>query len=122
MENAASILTTLMGMLTQVKLYHWATMKYSHHKALDELHAALSALVDRFVEAYIGKFKLQPLPKLSVTTAVDTEAVKIEKYLESARDDLQKMYKSFAKASELQNIIDEMMASLDQAIYLCRLS
>jgi DNA-binding ferritin-like protein len=118
-----TILKTLMGALMQIKLYHWATMKYSHHKALDTLHSDMQEHVDKFVEVYMGRFKRQPLGKFTVTTSADTDAApaKIEKYLESTRDDIAKMHKSFTKTTELQTILDDMMSSIDQAIYLCRL-
>ena len=47
-----------LGLLGQIKLFHWTTRKYSSHKALDELHKNLGEDIDKFIEVYIGKNNL----------------------------------------------------------------
>ena len=117
-----AILETFMTMLHQVKLYHWATMEYGVHKALDELHGSLSGHVDKFVEVYIGRFKKQPLPAaLSVSVKVQADVQKLEKYLENLRDTLRAVGKTVAKESQLLNILDEMLGDVDQTLYLIHL-
>jgi hypothetical protein len=118
----ATIMEKFLGMLGQIKVYHWATSSYSKHKALDELHGSLSDLVDKFVEVYIGKFKKQPLKVFKISMDAHSDTTKLDKYLETERETLRKMHGQFGKTSELQNILDEMMAAFDQAIYLCYLS
>jgi len=97
-------------------------MKYNVHKALNKLHENMSDHVDMFVESYIARYKKQPLKKWTITTKADTEVEKIVSWLEEHRDTLDKMQKPFAKATELQNIIQDMLADFDTAIYLCKLS
>lgn len=117
------ILEFLMGMLTQVKLFHWATMSYAKHVALDKLHGSLSEKVDAFVECYIGRFKRQPLKGITIAPGkANTDTAKLDRFLEATRDAMQGMMDGFEKAPELQNIIQDMMADVDQAIYLCKLS
>jgi DNA-binding ferritin-like protein len=117
-----SLLETFFTMLHQVKLYHWATMDYGIHKALDDLHESLSGHVDKFVEVYIGRFKKQPLPaSLSVSVKVQADVQKLEKYLESLRDTLRAVGKTVAKESQLLNILDEMLGDVDQTLYLIHL-
>ena len=118
----ATIMEKFLGMLGQIKVYHWSTVSYSKHKALDELHGSLSDLVDKFVEVYIGKFKKQPLKVFKISMDAHSDTTKLDKYLETERETLRKMHGQFGKTSELQNILDEMMAAFDQAIYLCYLS
>ena len=110
-------------LLHQVKLYHWATMSYSLHKALDDLHGSLSALTDKLVESYIGKFHRQPLKKfeLSISVTSDAAVSKVQKFLESANSTLTQMQRD-VKCSELQNIIDELKGEIDNTLYLSRLS
>lgn len=111
--------TSLLG---QVKLFHWSTMSYVKHKALDELHSSLSGKVDLLIEAYIGRMKLQPLKIFTVETKSTTDTTKMEKYLEAERDKLVTMAKKWsAKCPELQNILDEMVADINRALYLSRL-
>lgn len=116
------ILTYFMSLLSQIKLFHWSTMSYAKHKALDELHTSLSDKIDLFVEAYIGKYKKQPLKVFEVNTTATTNTDNIENYLDANRDLIDSLQKGFNKVSELQNILQEIMAELDKTIYLCRLS
>lgn len=110
--------TSLLG---QIKLFHWATMKYSKHKALDELHEKMSEKVDLFVESFIGRHKKQPLPDFTITTVASSDTKNIEKYLETKQGELDAMCKKLNKTPEFQNIIQDMMSLIDTAVYLCNL-
>jgi DNA-binding ferritin-like protein len=118
------IIQFFMSLLGQIKLYHWSTMSYSKHKALDELHASLSDKVDSFIESYIGKYNKQPLKVFTIKTSANTNTKGniIEKYLESNRDAILIIYNKMNSAIELQNILQDIMGHLDTAIYLCRLT
>lgn len=59
--DEASVIRHVFFTLSQVKLYHWSTMSFAKHKALDDLHGSLSDKFDHLVECYIGRFKKQPL-------------------------------------------------------------
>jgi DNA-binding ferritin-like protein len=116
------ILTLFMSLVGQVKLFHWATKSYVHHKALDELHASLSDQIDRFVETYSGKMNVQPFKKFHVATKSSSDASKAIKYLEDERSKIGKLHEKLADEPELSNILEEMMADLSKAVYLMRLS
>jgi DNA-binding ferritin-like protein len=117
-----TLLETFFTMLSQVKLYHWATMEYGVHKALDELHSTLSENVDSFVEIFIGRYKKQPLPaSLTVKTKIQADVQKLDKYLESLHDQLIGIGKSVGKETQLLNILDEMIGAVDRTQYLIRL-
>jgi len=114
-----------MGLLTQIKLYHWATMSYAKHKALDELHGTLSDKVDDFVECYIGKFRKQPLKKFVIKAEATTDmndAKTIEKFLDVEHSKIVEIQKVLKSSTELVNIIDEMLSAIDKAQYLCKLT
>lgn len=111
-----------MCILSQIKLYHWATMSYAKHKALDDLHGALSDKVDLLVESYIGRFKKQPLKKFTIETKANTNTEHIEKYLEDIHGEITKMNAKFSKCIEIQNILQDILAEIDRGLYLCRLS
>ena len=110
-----------LGLLGQIKLFHWSTMNYAQHKALDELHSSLSDHVDKFVEVYIGKFDKQPLKVFKIKMEATSDSKKLMKFLEDEREIIRKMHGQLTKSSELQNILDEMMADISTAIYLCNL-
>jgi len=85
----------------------------------------LSSLVDKFVESFIGRFKKQPLKIFVIENTATSDAVtsKVEHYLESERDKLTAMRKTFDKtAPELQSIIDDMSVEINNTLYLLKLS
>ena len=110
-----------LGLLGQIKLFHWSVMKYSLHIALDKLHSQLSDNIDKFVEVYIGKFNKQPLNKFTINMSATSDCDNIIAYLEIQREKLIKIRTSLNKSYELQNIIDEMLGNIDQCIYLSKL-
>jgi len=119
--EAKDIIQFFTSILGQVKLYHWTTTKYSKHIALDKLHEELSEKVDLFIEAFVGKYKLQPFSNFTITNVSTSDTKNIEKFLESKRSELDSLYKKFNKAQEFQNIIQDMMSLIDRALYLCNL-
>lgn len=121
MAEEKTVIEYFIGLLGQVKVFHWATTSLAVHKALDELHASLSDSIDTLVEAYIGRTKKQPLRKFVIATSSTTDASKVEKYLETESDKLLKMSAEWTKYPELQNILQEMIASVNKALYVCRL-
>lgn len=119
--DEAKVMEYFLSLLGQVKTYHWSTMSYAVHKALDDLHEELSELVDDFVEVYIGRFKKQPVKPATLSFKVHTDTSKFIKYLEDERETLRKMHQSFSKNTELQTILDDMMKAINKTLYLCHL-
>jgi hypothetical protein len=111
-----------LGLLGQIKVFHWGTMEYGKHKALDELHSSLSGHVDKFIEVFMGHYKKQPIKNFKINMTAHSDLSKLEKFLETERENIRKLKGLFKSVSELQNIIDEMLATFNQSIYLCRLS
>jgi DNA-binding ferritin-like protein len=111
-----------LGLLAQIKLFHWSVKSYSAHVALDKLHSALSDNIDKFIESYIGKYKLQPIQPFNITITATSNCQNIIEYLQSQCDNIKKIRTGVNKATELQNIIDEMLSNIDQSIYLLNLN
>lgn len=122
--NEHEIIQYFLGLLSQVKLFHWATMSYSKHIALDSLHGALSDKVDSFVECYLGKYKKQPLKSFTIQTKAVSDTSSMDKFLDATCDQLSAIHKALEKekAPELNNILEEMMSEIDKTVYLCKLS
>ena len=108
------------NILNQIKLYHWATLSYAAHKALDDLHTILSQHFDTLIEAYLGNHNLQPLPQFTVHTKSNTDVSNITKFIQHSHKYLSKIHKKI-KQSEMQNIIDEMLTALNKTSYLLKL-
>jgi DNA-binding ferritin-like protein len=106
-------------MVVVVKLHHWRTHSYSVHKATDNLHESLSEQVDSFVEKLLGsKHTRANLTQLRMRSFNTLPALKhrIEYY---------KQYLKHMPASlgtDLLNIRDELLGSLNQFSYMLTLS
>lgn len=123
--NDAEIFGSFLSLMAQIKMFHWSTLSYAKHKALDDLHEVLSEKIDFFVEAWIGRGKKQPITHLSVPLGivVGDATAKPEKYVAEQRERIAVMSaKTFAKAPELQNILEEMLAEMDKSLYLMNLA
>lgn len=112
-----------LSLLGQVKIYHWTTMSFTSHKALDELHENLSDNIDKIMEIYIGKFNRQPIDVFNLTMKANSNVATLITFLETERENLRGMRnKNFKNCSEIQNLIDNMLGDISRTIYLCRLS
>jgi DNA-binding ferritin-like protein len=109
-------------MRDQVKLYHWQTRSYSRHKATDEVLERLDTNIDKFVEVYMGKYG-RPIMKGKMTTTIvqnlsETQATHfIKRCIEELLGEVVNGLDA-AKDSDLINIRDEMLADLNQLLYL----
>jgi hypothetical protein len=116
--SGGDIVTHLLTIRNQVKLYHWQTKSFARHTATDNLTAALDTAIDSFVESYMGRYGR---PKVSGSiklhnfseSAAKTFVAKQTKYLTS---ELPKKIKS--TDSDLLNIRDEILAELTKVSYL----
>lgn len=112
------IVATLTEMLHAVKLHHWRTHDYSVHKATDNLHEALSEQVDSFVEKLLGsKNTRSNLTDLHMRAYNTLPALK-------RRVEYYKRYLRGMPASlgtDLLNIRDELLGSLNQFSYMLSL-
>ena len=110
-----------MTLRDQVKLYHWETLSFPRHKATDELVTNLDTNIDKFVEVYIGKYGR---PKFSTSSSIklrnfhDKEATTLLKqYIKWLSTSLPKSLNKSAD-TDLLNIRDEILADLNQTLYL----
>ncbi len=110
-----------LGVLGQIKVFHWATIEYSKHKALDDLHDSMSKLVDKIVETYIAHYKKQPIKVFKISMSAHSDVSTINKFLETEREAIRKLQVQFKSVSEIQSIIDDMLMAFNQSIYLCNL-
>lgn len=120
--SGGDIVSHLLTIRNQVKLYHWQTKQFARHKATDDLTAALDTAIDSFVESYMGRYGR---PKVSggiklhnFSESVAKKFVAKEtKYLET--DLPRKIGKG---DSDLLNIRDEILAELTKVSYLFTLA
>jgi hypothetical protein len=105
----------------QIKLYHWQTRMYSRHVATDNVLEKLDKSIDQYVEVYIGKYGRPRVTGKNASIVIQnlTEAGAVRlvnaaiKYLQGP---LTKTLKP--TDTDLMNIRDEMIADLNQLLYL----
>jgi hypothetical protein len=107
---------------TQLKLYHWQTRNYARHVATDKVLGELLEHIDKYVEVYIGKYGRERLTKEQATTVVQnmTEAG-IVKFVRAAVRHMEGPLVRGLKAaddSDLFSLRDDMVAELNQLLYL----
>ena len=108
-------------MRNQIKLFHWQTKQYSRHKATDSVVDALDSSIDKYVEVYMGKYGRM---KLNTTTSnfhvKNLSESSILKFIKQCilylNNDL--VIKLKNTDTDLLNIRDEMLAELNQLLYL----
>ena len=120
--TGGDIVTVLLTIRNQVKLYHWQTKSYADHKATDDLTAALDLAIDTFVEVYMGKYgrprvtKAMKLHNFSANMAREF-VTKQTVYL------LNVLPRKLKKTdTDLLNIRDEILAELNKIRYLFTLA
>ena len=105
-----------MHFLMNLKIYHWKTTSYARHKASDDCHTKIQALVDQFVEVALGKhprnFLLGHLGSCHFVQLTDKSAVG---FVSNFRNMLLQLN---IQDPDLLNIRDEMVAELNQCLYL----
>lgn len=116
--SGGDIVSAMLTIRNQIKLYHWQTKKFADHKATDDLTAALDTAIDSFVEVYMGKYGR---PKV-------TKAIKLHNFSANmAREFVSKQTVYLMNVlprrlkkndTDLLNIRDEILAELNKTRYL----
>lgn len=115
------LIAYFVGLLGQIKVFHWATTEYNKHQALDNLYSAMNTIVDKLIESYIGRYKKQPLKTYKISTEAHTDMTKLDTFLETECENIRKLLQHFKGVSEIQSLIDDMLIAFNQTIYLCNL-
>jgi hypothetical protein len=99
-------------------LWHLQTDSYAMHKALNAYYDGILELADSFLESAQGLFgRMKGGYRAEVADYKNAEQVK--DHLTELRETLGQHSTNFP--NELQNVIDEMMALIDQTLYLLTL-
>jgi len=121
------IIYFFLQMLNAIKLFHWKTTDYATHKATDQLYADLNLKIDQFVEVLLGKNSRShilnitslKLPSFKNNTELKKEVDHYKTQLMNltSSPQINKPYNS-----DLINIRDEILALLNQFLYLLTLN
>jgi len=103
-----------------IKQYHWSTTFYSRHKASDNILEKLDSNIDKFIEVFIGRYNVKPIVSLiNLNKKFFTDEGNM-KLLVEARLYLEALNKIITDI-DLLTIRDEMVADINQTIYLYNL-
>lgn len=117
-KSGGDIVTHLLTIRNQIKLYHWQTKQFARHTATDALTTALDLNIDAFVESYMGRYgrptvsgsiKLHNFSEAAARSFVAQQTT----YLTTV---LPKKIKS--TDTDLLNLRDEILAELTKVLYL----
>jgi len=124
-REKSHIVRVMLEMLNTVKLYHWKTRSYSQHKATDELYERLNENIDKFVEVLLGKSssRINMIEKniyLKDYSETSDFKQKIYEFREFLKD--LSIYFNDRNDSDLLSIRDDILADINQFLYLMTLS
>jgi hypothetical protein len=117
-------LSPFLTVLNQIKVFHWQTSSFSEHKALDSTYDSLSELIDEFIETYMGIYGRPFSPNGSFTFSVDNyEGNNLTSFIDEASSYLKNFNSDpqINNNTDLLNIRDEMLGSLNKLKYLITL-
>jgi DNA-binding ferritin-like protein len=121
-----NLITNLLTLHNQLKVYHWQTRSFAAHRAFGKAYDAMTLLIDQFVEVYQGKNGLvKAQNNFTITLRNLNGNDDANKFIESFLDYLMgPLVNSLdtAKDTDLMNIRDEMSAELNKLKYLLTLS
>jgi DNA-binding ferritin-like protein len=118
------ITVVFLEMLMMIKLFHWKTHSYATHKATDQLYDSLNDNMDKFIEVLLGKTgtridlmnnKTISLIDLNSQESLKSKIMSLKNYFVSL--DNNKALSTMSN-SDLFNIRDEILADLNQFLYL----
>jgi DNA-binding ferritin-like protein len=119
--HKTEMVRTFMEMLNVVKLYHWKTHSFPEHKNTDHLYDQLNENIDKFVEVLLGKDesrimkwdKHMQIPQYDDKASFKSRIYDYREFLKGLSDILDPRMDS-----DLLNIRDEILADINQFLYL----
>jgi hypothetical protein len=116
MAGVGRFISVLMHSRTQAHVYHLDTKSFALHKALEAYYTAIVPLLDRYAEAYKGKYGA--INRMTPMLKVDRNPKNAVAYLKSLMDMIEKM--KLPKDAPLRNIQDEITGLIAATLYMSR--
>ena len=101
----------------QIRVFHWAILGFSEHKALGELYDAVSDSTDEIVETLIGVEDKAPSFAVEIKLS-DYSPGAAEKYVQAFADELASWS---GLPSDILNMRDDLLGKVHHALYMLRL-
>lgn len=105
----------------QLRIFHWQSETYAQHKAFGEAYEKLGELVDEFIEVFMGKYG-KVRAKVTYNIELDNLSENYLDYINDYIEFLNKLTEDISdQDTDLLNIRDEMLATLNKLKYLLTL-
>jgi DNA-binding ferritin-like protein len=117
-----SIISPLIRFQEQLRIFHWQTKSYAEHKAFGSAYNALGDLFDKLVEVYSGKYGV-PKAKIRYDIVLENydESINVTSYLDNFISYTEQLKEQLSDAADILNILDEIVAEVNQLKYLLTL-
>jgi hypothetical protein len=112
------------GMQQQFRMLHWQTKSYAKHNAYGGIYESLDGYIDEFIEIYMGKYGRVNFESGEGTiTLKNTESLDLNSFIKENISWLKGLTQKLnpENDSDLLNIRDEVMGSLNKLRYLLTL-
>jgi DNA-binding ferritin-like protein len=111
-HEVAEFVAHLLHSSTVTHFMHWSTNNNAKHEALGRYYAKIIKLVDRFAEAYMGKY--DQLKKFPDEFHVEKDPLK---YMQNMQEFVEESRKELPQDTELQNLVDEIAELINSTLY-----
>jgi DNA-binding ferritin-like protein len=122
-SNGDTIVTTLLNVQNQYRIYHWQTKSFSHHKAFGNIYELLDESIDELLETYFGKYGRAYATanfNLTLNNLVDGSGVTLaNQTIDYLMNDFPKSIKQ--TDTDLLNLRDGIVGNLNRLKYLLTL-
>lgn len=117
------IISYMLEMVAQYKMFHWQTTSYAQHEAFGKIYDSLNDLTDTFVEILIGKYgRITDYSEIPVSRKFNVDEVK--NYINGNIKFMLKLdsFLNSYKDKDLLNLRDEILGELNKLKYLLTLN
>jgi DNA-binding ferritin-like protein len=111
----------LLFIIEQSRIFHWQTPSYAEHKALGKFYEGLEELIDSFAESAMGQVGVPRGGNWSLDLRNYGE-YPLDQFMDDVMTEFKGMKREVSEdMSDLQNILDEMIAVTTRTRYLLHL-
>lgn len=123
MNNLGTNVKSFLQIQSQLRICHWQTKSYARHMAFGSTYDTLDDLIDSFVEVAMGKYGRFTLEGETNTLELkNVKDVDFKTWLKEFKSILLEMNNDLSENdSDLLNIRDEMVATINKLQYLLTL-
>lgn len=116
-----TIVTFLLTLQNQYKIFHWQTKSFARHEAFGKTHDSLLELIDTFVEVYMGKYGRFCIEGNMMVELHDISNLDPTEFTHMGTKILCELNFDPENDTDLMNLRDEILSELNKLKYLLTL-